>query len=184
MRNLCNSNLCSDVCSCNTSCCFGFIIPIDIGYKFCCLWLLFNGFTFPAVSLVFWPKYYIFYISCVLCGINLTLVTFALVNVFFKKHILFNIVLYGLAALYLAAVFLISLFVDLDIKGNSKMLIESFKNYFHISIPSRITLAVLQGAQILYYSYIFLAYVYCGFILQLYEIKHSKKYGLRGRNYS
>lgn len=176
IKKMCRGHTCSDYWDCNGACCFGFKVPLVMGYITCSLWLLCNGITFPVMSLIFWPKLYIIFISCLICAVNIAFVIMCFLNMSLKNHILFNVVVYGVAITYVSGILAITLAVSLDVKGSSQLLRESFKNIFNLRLSTAYTFSILRSTQIIYYLYLFLSYIYCGFIVQLYEIRKSKKY--------
>lgn len=162
---------CHDVCDCNTSCCLGFKIPLVPGYVICGIWISLNGATFPVMSWLFWPKSCILYVTYCICFLIASLGFLYLINTCLKNVKVFKVVLYGVTVVYVCGGFTIMLILHLDLDGSRKLLRDSMKKKFNISIDAKESQRVLQASQIFFFIYLFISYLYCGFILQVYEMK-------------
>lgn len=172
---MCSTCCCPTKCSCNTTCCFGFIIPVGVGTVFAALWVLFNGLTFPAMCFLFWPLDYIMIPSCAVAAATLLLGLTLIINMKLKYQILFRIVVHGLFAVYAFGCVVTIIGLNVDQRKTHKAFIDTMKVKFSFSVSESTAYQMIQSLQIVYYTYIFFSYVYCGMVFQIYERSLGKK---------
>lgn len=157
--------------SCNTACLCGIVIPLRVGVILNSFWIICNGLAFPVMSWLFWPHEYIFIPICFV-GLSVVLLGVCLLlSALMKMAELVDFVVYGLCAAYISGGLytIVSVYIDPD--TTKQLIIESFKKHFGSDLSERIALQYVHSIQIMFYAYLFVSYVYCGFVAQMFQYR-------------